>query len=194
MIDEKDFQKRVQKISELVKELDSLADPAARAAAKELVQLLMDLHGGGLERMLEITFQAGDAGARIIDELGEDPLVGSLLVLYGIHPQDLETRVQRKLEQLGSKLNKMGAQAKLVSVNEGAIRLHAKVEGHSCGSTTRTVRATLEEALYEVAPDLTSLVIEGLEEPSGATFVGVDALLGSHIRAAAPPVASEGMD
>lgn len=193
MIDEKDFQRRVQKISGLVKELDSLADPAARAAAKELVQLLMDLHGAGLERMLEITFRAGDAGARIIDELGEDPLVGSLLVLYGIHPQDLETRVRRKLEQLASKLHKMGAEAKLVSVDEGAIRLHAKIEGHTCGSTARTVRATLEEALYEVAPDLTLLVIEGLEEPSGATFVGVDTLLGSHIRAALP-VASEGMD
>ena len=68
-----------------------------RAAAKELVQLLMDLHGSGLERILEIVFQSGESGRRIIDELGEDPLVSGLLILYGLHPDDLQTRVERKL-------------------------------------------------------------------------------------------------
>ncbi len=41
-----------------------------------------------------------------------------------------------------------------------------RVEGHACGSTSRTVQATVEEAIYEAAPDLTSLVVEGLEEPA----------------------------
>ena len=70
MADEKDFQQRVQRIGELVQELEAIADPAVRAAAKELVQLLMDLHGAALERMLEIVFQSSDGGTRVIDELG----------------------------------------------------------------------------------------------------------------------------
>ena len=104
MIDEKGFQKRVQKIGGLVHDLETIGDPASRAAAKELVQLLMDLHGTGLERILEIVFQSGDSGARIIDELGQDQLVSSLLVLYGLHPDELQTRVERKLQQIVSKL------------------------------------------------------------------------------------------
>jgi len=198
--DEKDFQDRVQKISGLVQELETLADPAARAASKQLVQYLMDLHGTGLERILEIVFQSGDGGARVIDELGSDPLISSLLILYGLHPDDLQTRVERKLHQILSKLHKMGAEAKLVSVDGGAVHLRVTVDGHACGSTSRTVRATVEEEIYNAAPDLTSLVIEGLEEPAASGFVGVEKLLGAspapiHVSSIqGPQLHSEGMD
>ena len=195
-MDEKDFQKQVQKIGGLVHDLETIADPRSRAAAKELVQLLMDLHGAGLERILEIVFQSGDRGPQIIDDLGQDPLVSSLLILYGLHPEELQSRVERKLHQIASKLNKMGARAELISVSEGAIRLKIHVDGHACGSTSRTVRSTVEEAIYEAAPDLTSLVVEGLEEPSASGFVGVEKLLGSSPAPLPQPLAlsSEGMD
>lgn len=194
MTDDKDFQNRVQKIGQLVRDLETVADPAARAATKELVQLLMDMHGAGLERVMEIVFHSGDPGARLINELGQDPLVSSLLVLYGLHPDDLQTRVERKLKQIDSKLHKAGAEASLVSVQDGHIHLKARVDGHSCGSTARSVQAILEEAVYEAAPDLSSLKVEGLEEPSASGFVSLDKLT-------APPAAlhqtstvSEGMD
>lgn len=199
MVDDNDFQKRVQKIGGLVHNLESIADPASRAAAKELVQLLMDLHGTGLERILEIVFQSGDSGAQIIDDLGRDSLVSSLLILYGIHPEELQTRVERKLDQIRSKLHKMGAEATLVSANGGDVRLRVTVDGHACGSTSQAVRATVEEAVYEAAPDLASLAVEGLEEPVRSGFVAVEKLLGS--LPPSPPLPdhslalrSEGMD
>jgi Fe-S cluster biogenesis protein NfuA len=179
VVDEKDFQNRIQKIGGLVRDLEAIADPASRAAAKELVQLLMELHGAGLERILDIVYKAGDSGPRIIDDLGADQLVSSLLILYGLHPEELLTRVERKLHQVDSKLHKMGAEAKLVSVSEGAVRIHARVEGHGCGSTSRTVKAMLEEAIYEAAPDLTSLGVEGLEEPAESGFIAIEKLLGT---------------
>jgi hypothetical protein len=199
VVDDNDFQKRVQKIGALVHDLESIADPASRAAAKELVQLLMDLHGTGLERILEIVFQSGGSGAQIIDDLGRDSLVSSLLILYGLHPEELQTRVERKLDQIRSKLHKMGAEATLVSVNGGDVRLRVTVDGHVCGSTSQAVRATVEEAVYEAAPDLASLVVEGLEEPVSSGFVAVEKLLGS-LPPSPPPLdrslalSSEGMD
>lgn len=198
MAEDKDFQSRVQKIGSLVHDLETIADPASRTAAQELVQLLMDLHGTGLERIMEIVFASGEGGAQIIDDLGQDQLVSSLLVLYGLHPDDLQTRVERKLKQMVSKLHKMGAEASLVSVSEGQIHVRASVNGHSCGSTARTVQTTLEDALYEAAPDMNSLVIEGLEEPAAHGFVAVETLLGSVPNPPAPRHAtlavSEGMD
>jgi Fe-S cluster biogenesis protein NfuA len=179
VVDDKDFQIRIQKIGALVHDLETIADPASRAAAKELVQLLMDLHGTGLERILEIVFQSGDSGSRTVDELGQDPLVSSLLILYGLHPEELQTRVERKLEQITSKLHKMGAEAKLISVKGGEIRVRVRIEGHGCGSTTRSVRETVEEAMYEAAPDLASLIVEGLDEPTEPVFVSVDKLMGA---------------
>ena len=199
VVEDNDFQKRIQKIGGLVHDLETISDPASRAAAKELVQLLMDLHGTGLERILEIVFQSGDSGTQVIDDLGRDPLVSSLLILYGLHPEELQTRVERKLQQIGSRLHKMGAEAKLVSVSGRDVRLRVSVDGHVCGSTNQAVRATVEEAIYEAAPDLTSLVVEGLEEPAPSGFVAVEKLLGG-LPTSAPrldqtlALSSEGMD
>jgi Fe-S cluster biogenesis protein NfuA len=178
--EDREFQQQVQKIGGLVHDLETMADPVSREAAKNLVQLLMDLHGKGLERALQIIFASANSGSRLIDELGQDSLVGSLLILYGLHPDDLRTRVERKLEQTRGKLQKMGAEATLVAVEDGNVRVHLRVEGHACGSTKQSVRADVEEALYEAAPDLTSLSVEGLDPPAGG-FVAVSQLLGSSL-------------
>jgi hypothetical protein len=49
---------------------------------------------------------------------------------------------------------------------------------HTCGSTAKAVQATLEGALYDAAPDLTSLAIEGFEEKPTSGFVALDKLMG----------------
>lgn len=178
MAEEREFQQQLQEIVGLVHDLETIADPASRGSAQKLVQVLMDLHAKAFERSLEIIFGSAKAGSQLIDELGEDPLVGSLLVLYGLHPEDLRARVERKLEQTRTKLHKMGAEVTLLAVEEGNVRVHAKVEGHACGSTKQSVRAAVEAALYEAAPDLTLLSIEGLDPPTGG-FVAVSQLSGS---------------
>lgn len=178
MENEKDFQGRVQKIGELVQELDTIGDPAVRTRAKELVQSLLELHGAGLERILELLFQR-EGGAQVIDELGRDPLVSSLLILYELHPEDLHTRVRRKLEQIESKLRKTGAEAELITTDNGNVRVQVKIDQHVCGSTARTVQSMIEDAMYEAAPDLKSIVIDGLEKPPASGFVALGALQGS---------------
>ena len=182
MAEEREFQQQLQEIVGLVHDLETIADPASRGSAQKLVQLLMDLHAKAFERSLEIIFGSARGGSQLIDELGDDPLVGSLLVLYGLHPEDLRTRVERKLEQTRAKLHKMGAEVTLLAVEEGNVRVHAKVEGHVCGSTKQSVRAAVEAALYEAAPDLTSLSLEGLDPPTGG-FVAVSQLSGSALPA-----------
>jgi Fe-S cluster biogenesis protein NfuA len=190
---EKDFQGRVQKIGELVQELDSIGDPAVRARAKQLVQSLLELHGAGLERILELIFQHGEGSAQIIDELGQDSLVSSLLILYGLHPEELHTRVERKLGQVESKLRKAGAEAELIATDDGNVRVQVKIDQHACGSTARTVQSMIEDALYEAAPDLKSIVIEGMEKPPASGFVALGTLQASaaSIAARLPDSAAE---
>ncbi|MGA9509505.1 MAG: NifU family protein [Candidatus Sulfotelmatobacter sp.] len=176
---EKDFQLKVQRIGELVRDLENIADPESRISAKSLVQLLLDLHATGLERVMEIVSSSGDAGQYTIDDLGRDPLVGSLLVLYGLHPLDLETRVIQAIEKVQPRLRKSGGELELLGFENAAVRLHLRVTGHSCGSTAKTLKSMVEEALYEAAPDMNSLRIEGLDEESGsAGFVPVGKLGG----------------
>jgi Fe-S cluster biogenesis protein NfuA len=165
------FQKRVQRIGEIVEQLESATDPNARAMARELMESLMALHGAGIERMLEIAANSGEAGESIIRKCGRDELVSSLLLLYGLHPENLNARVTRALEKLRSNLEPHAAKAELISISEeGAVmvRLHVKPNGGGCGSTAATLKATLEAALQDVAPDATSIVVE----ETGAALTG----------------------
>lgn len=179
MADARDFQDDMQRIGGLVQQIDSIADPAVRAATKDLVQSLMDLHGAALEKALDIVAEAGEPGMDIIGRLGRDSLVSSVLILYGLHPEDLETRVAKAVDRIRPQLRKQGCEVELLGVNEGAIRLRVQTGSHTCGSTAKTVQATLEGAVYDAAPDMSSLVIEGFEEKPSSGFVSLDKLSGS---------------
>lgn len=177
--DNRDFRRDMQKIGDLVQELESIADPAARAKSKELVQLVMDLHGAAFDKAMEIVADAGQPGMSIIERLGRDSLVGSVLILYGLHPDDIETRIAKAIQQVRLKLRKQGCEVELLSATGGMIRLRVDVGSHTCRSTAKTAQATLEGALYDAAPDLSSLQIEGLEEKPSAGFVALGKLAGT---------------
>jgi Fe-S cluster biogenesis protein NfuA len=173
-----DFRQDVQRIGGLVQEIELIADPAVRATTKALVQSLMDLHGAALEKALEIVAAAGEPGMSIIDRLGRDSLVSSVLILYGLHPEDIESRVVKAVDSIRPQLRKQGCEVELIGMDDGAIRLRVETGSHTCGSTAKTVQATLEGAMYDAAPDLSSLVIEGLEEKPASGFVALDKLIG----------------
>jgi Fe-S cluster biogenesis protein NfuA len=155
------FQKQIQRIGELVEQLEASSDPNSRATAKDLVESLMALHGTGIERILTLASETGEAGAVILGKCANDELVSSLLLLYGLHPEDLPTRVRKALEKSRKSLEKHSASAELVSITEEGVvtvQLHAKASG--CGTTAGTLRATLEAALQDAAPDAVSIVVE----------------------------------
>ena len=194
MSEGKDFREDMQRIGGLVQEIESIADPAVRAATKNLVQSLMDLHGAALENALEIVAEAGEPGMAIIDRLGRDPLVSSVLILYGLHPEELEGRVVKAVDRIRPQVRKQGCEVELLGVNNGAIRLRVEIGSHTCGSTAKNVQSTLEGAMYDAAPDLTSLVIEGFEEKPASGFVSLDKLIGGVAGSQIvtdPPVARE---
>jgi hypothetical protein len=71
----------------------------------------------------------------------------------------------------------------LLGASGGAIHLRVETGSHTCGSTAKTVQASLEGAMYDAAPDMESLVIEGLEEKPSSGFVGLDKLMGGPMQA-----------
>jgi hypothetical protein len=176
---EKEFQEKMRQLGTLVGELDQLPGGGSKVAVRELVQLLMEVHRTGLERMMELVFQAGTgaSSAAIIDRLGQDPIVRNLLLLYSLHPDDLETRVLRALEVARARLRKLDGRVDLVSFHEGAVQLRLHTSGHSRGSTIKDLRAIVEGAIYDLAPDLTSLTILAPEEESSSGFVPLQSLL-----------------
>jgi hypothetical protein len=53
--------KQMQRIEQLVTEIEALPDSKSRDMSVELVQLLMEFYGQGLARMMSLTAEAGAA-------------------------------------------------------------------------------------------------------------------------------------
>lgn len=176
-----EFQVQVRQLGNLITQFDQMPEGPQKTACKELVQLLMDVHGAGLERMMEIVFESEASGPAIIDKLGHDTITGSLLLLYSLHPDDLQTRVHNAVERISPRLRKLSCSAELIGIDEGAVQVRVTTDGHACGCSTKDARAIVEEGVYELAPDVISLEILGPDEPSNSGFVALESLMGQSL-------------
>jgi Fe-S cluster biogenesis protein NfuA len=185
MAQDEALQKQMQRIGKMVEHLESSADPNSRAMAKELLESLMALHGAAIERILEIAVNAGEAGESIIRKCGRDELVSSVLLLYGLHPENLTSRVTHALEKARTHLQSHSASAELVAIgDDGTVTVKLAVKAEGCGSSGASVRAFLEASIQDAAPDATSIVVK--EVPSGPAFVPLTQLQTARLAANAP--------
>ena len=166
-----EFQQRLESIEHLIRQIEAAGDPNMRTAARELVQLVMELHGAGLERTIEILRSSGEAGQSILDRLGREDMVSSVLVLYGLHPVGIEERINQAIEKANRQMRSRGATVELIGMEYGAVHLNLKANGHG-----PALKEVVEAAIYQEAPDIVSLVIDGAEEKQG--FVLIETLLG----------------
>jgi hypothetical protein len=174
---EKEFQQKVRQLGTLVGELDRMPGSGSTVAARELVQLLMEVHGAGLERLLELVFESSAKGETMIGILGRDPIVRNLLLLYSLHPEDMETRVLKALDEAGARLRKLDCEVELAGIRDGAVQVRVHASGHTRGSAAKNLRSIVEAEVYDMAPDVASLTLLGLEEEAASGFVSLDSLL-----------------
>jgi len=153
-----------ERIAALVEELQALEDPKARARSEEALRLLMELYGSALNRTLEIVYES--AGAALIDALGDDELVGGLLVLHGIHPLSVEERALRALDRVRPYLGSHGGDASITRIADGVLYLTMKGSCDGCPSSAVTMKLSIEKAIFEAAPEIVRIEIEG--ESAGA--------------------------
>ena len=171
-----ELQRELGSIELLLRKIDSSADPSLRSTVLELVELVMKLHGAGLERILEVIQCTRDPG-EVVKKLGDDELVSNLLILHGLHPLEFEARVTRAVDKARSRLRGHGAELEVVSIQDGVVRLRLNGKSQGCGSTAQSLKEVVEEAVYEAAPDLNTLTIEGAED--NQNFVPLEMLQGS---------------
>jgi Fe-S cluster biogenesis protein NfuA len=162
----------MQRVEGLVRKIENLPDPEARAVAVELLQSLLEFHGAGLERLLEIVSEEGEAGRRVFERVARDELAGSLLLLHGLHPVPLEERVVRALDKVRPYLDSHGGSVELLGVEGGVVRLRLQGSCKTCPSSSLTLKHSIEEAIYEAAPDVAAIEAEGVAAAAPAPSNG----------------------
>ena len=185
------FREKIRRLGELVGGLDAMPGDK-NEAARELVQLLLDVHGTALERMMEIVFDSGSGGHALLLKAGDDPIVRHLLLLHSLHPEELDSRVIKALDAARPKLRKYQSAVELVSLSDGIVQVKINTSGHTCGSTVATVKTLVEECIYDQAPDVESLQFIEPDELPSAGFVSIDKLLKASI--ITPPIADRGVE
>lgn len=153
-----------RRIEELIAALETLDDPPARESAQELLQVVLDLHTNGLARLLDIVSSAGAMDDAMLEAFGRDASVAALLLLHGLHPQDLPTRVSRAVEKMRPLLGVQGIQIELLDAAEEAVRV--KVAGRLQGkhNSVGELRQEIELAIFEAAPEAMRVDIAGLQD------------------------------
>jgi Fe-S cluster biogenesis protein NfuA/nitrite reductase/ring-hydroxylating ferredoxin subunit len=157
------------RIEWLTAELETLTDPRARGLAEELVSAVLELHGEGLERVLEVVDEAGPAGAPIRQALVDDGVVASLLLIHDLYPVPLEERVAEALESVRPYMESHGGGVEVLSLQDGVVRLRLKGSCDGCAASSATLELAIKKALMETAPDLAGLEVEGAVEPPSAS-------------------------
>src|SRR5215207_2210321 len=173
LLDDQGLQERVARMETLLGEIEALKDPYARSKAAEVVQVLLELYGEGLARMME-TIAEGEERERTFEAFAGDELVSHLLLLHGLHPLDVETRVVRALEEVRPYLQSHGGNVELLGIDGDVARVRLQGSCDGCPSSTVTLKLAIEEAVLKAAPDLEGIEAEGVTEPPpkpATTFV-----------------------
>jgi Fe-S cluster biogenesis protein NfuA len=132
-----------------------------------------------LDRLMEIVARSGAPGYALMDDFAGDSMVAGLLLLYGLHPYNLETRVMKALDETRPYLRSHGGDVELLGVTDGTVRLRLAGSCRSCSSSTMTLKLAIERAIYDAAPDVTEIITEGQTALNGpATANGLVQLEG----------------
>src|SRR6516162_9105886 len=178
-----------ERIEELLAALRARGGAAADSA-EELVRLLVGMYGDGLAAIMAALAEEGEAGRAIVDRLTADPLVEGLLLLHGLHPLDVDERIQRALDRVRPYLGSHAGGVQYLGVRDGVARLRLEGSCHGCPSSTVTVRLAIEGAVQDAAPEVTEVVVDGMTAPPGPKLLQIGPRPAA--AGAGPPAASGG--
>ena len=151
----------VARVQELTAELEARGDIVPRALAEELVSVVVQMYGSGLERIVELA-----EGTELLDALARDDVVASLLLIHDLYPVPLEERVGQALERVRPYMESHGGNVELLGVEDGIARLRLEGSCKTCAASSATLELAVRQALEEAAPDLEGMDVEGvLAEP-----------------------------
>jgi Fe-S cluster biogenesis protein NfuA/nitrite reductase/ring-hydroxylating ferredoxin subunit len=156
-----DFNAQSKRIQELIAQVEALPDDSARRLLHACLQALLSLYGDGLARVLQLAGNAGAVGEHVRTALLQDKLVRGLLLIHGLHPDSLETRLQAALAQVRPYLKSHGGNVELIQLKDEAALLSLQGTCQSCPSSAVTLELAVRNALEEHCPDLADFEVAG---------------------------------
>jgi Fe-S cluster biogenesis protein NfuA len=141
-------------VRELTDRVEALLEQIeSREKAEQLVSTLVTLYGEGLTRMLNVVRETPE-GEQIVERFCADPFVASLLLVHDLHPVPLEVRLERALDSVRPYIHSHGGAVSILGVSGGVLDLHMSGSCDGCSASAQTLKASIERAVYEAAPEI----------------------------------------
>lgn len=172
---ERNAESLVAQLHSLVEELEQYPDTEVRDKALDLVQIILELYGEALGRVMK-SLDDLPLKDQILARLLGDDIIRAVLLIHGLMPVALHDRVAMALEHLRPYLLSQGCDVELVSLEDSRARVRLMRSGKGAPPIA-VLQQELERALAEAAPDLAGVEIEGVAEQIEATAKAA-ALLG----------------
>ncbi|MGZ3496416.1 MAG: NifU family protein [Vulcanimicrobiaceae bacterium] len=167
-----DLRASSERIEALLQSFAGALPPAqARAKAEELVGTLVRLYGAALSRILHVLREAyGDDARGVLEQLTQDELVGSVLVLHGLHPLSLEERIEKALDTVRPYIASHGGRVELLGIDGSIARLRMAGSCHGCPSSNATLKLAVERAILEACPEIAEVQAEGAQRSDSGSL------------------------
>jgi hypothetical protein len=151
------LEQALARLDTLTGALERVSDEKARETTRELLALLLDLHGRAFERLRAMIADSRD-GPALFARIGEDKDISAILLLHGLHPKSVEERLREVIARMRSQWSARGLHVELVSAGQAFAIVRLRRNGYA--ETTERLRLEIENALTDAAPDLDDILIE----------------------------------
>jgi Fe-S cluster biogenesis protein NfuA len=169
-MEDREVRQLVAQTDALLNKVEALEDGEAKSLALETIQLLFELYGEGLARMLSQAVRSDTTA--LLDGYKQDDLISHLLLMHELHPDDTETRVQQGLDEVRPYMESHGGNVELLSVESGVAHLRLVGSCHGCAASSITMKLAVEKAVHKYAPELLAIEAEGALEPPSNPLEG----------------------
>ncbi|MBM0237271.1 hypothetical protein JNW88_09055 [Micromonospora sp. ATA32] len=141
---------RLARLDAMLGQLEQTPGRTAELAL-EAVEILTEVYGEALARVIDLVAD----NPRALDRLAGDELLRHLLLLHRIHPDPLDQRVVRAVDDLRTQLRAQGAEIALVGVRDEVATI--SLSASSCGGGGAALRDLVREQVLTFAPELSAV-------------------------------------
>lgn len=150
-----------EEVERLLDAVHGSVGPAIWPRVEELVQAVVGLYGEGLTRVVGHLRELGRFDGALAERLSSDELVASLLLLHGLHPVPLRSRVEMAVDGMRARVRLGGGDLELLSLDaDGVARL--RLVGGS-----QALEQAIREAIESAAPEIAAVTVEHAESAAG---------------------------
>jgi hypothetical protein len=155
-------------LNDQLDQLEAMPGPVSELGLT-VVAGVAEIYGQALIRTLELADPAA------VERMLDDELIAHLLALHGIHPESVEKRLTRVIDELRAAVSDQGGTVELDRLDETVAVMRVALGARA--SRSADVEHTVRRAVMTAVPELANVTIVPAGSASATAFVPLEALM-----------------